>query len=53
MEAATKHEGSWRPEWQRWLVDHSSGKAKPPTTGAAGKGYRIVDDAPGEYVRQR
>ena len=53
MEAATKREGSWWPEWQRWLVAHSSGRSKPPAMGAERKGYRIVDDAPGEYVRQR
>jgi len=53
MEAATKHEGSWWPAWQRWLVDHSSGTTKPPAIGAPGKGYRVVEDAPGQYVRQR
>ncbi len=53
MEAATKHDGSWWPEWQRWLVEHSGGTSKAPAMGAERKGYRIVDDAPGEYVRQR
>jgi polyhydroxyalkanoate synthase len=53
METATKHEGSWWPAWQRWLVAHSSGKGKPPAMGAPRRGYRIVDDAPGQYVRQR
>jgi polyhydroxyalkanoate synthase subunit PhaC len=51
--AAPKHSGSWWPAWQRWLADHSSGKTKPPATGAPGKGYRIIEDAPGQYVRQR
>ncbi len=53
MEAATKHDGSWWPAWQRWLVKHSGGKGKPPAVGAPRKGYRVIDDAPGEYVRQR
>ena len=53
MEAAEKHGGSWWPAWQRWLADHSSGKTKPPATGAPGKGYRVIEDAPGQYVRQR
>jgi polyhydroxyalkanoate synthase len=53
MDAATKHDGSWWPAWQRWLADHSSGKSKPPAMGAARKGYRAVADAPGQYVRQR
>ena len=53
MEAATKHDGAWWPAWQRWLEEHSSAKTKPPAMGAAGKGYGVVEDAPGQYVRQR
>ncbi len=53
MEAATRHEGSWWPEWQRWLAGHSSARAKPPSMGAGAKGYRPLEDAPGQYVRQR
>jgi polyhydroxyalkanoate synthase len=53
FEAASKHEGAWWPAWQRWLAEHSSGKSKPPATGAAAKGYKAIEDAPGKYVRQR
>ena len=53
MDEAGKHAGSWWPAWQRWLADHSSGKVKPPKMGAAGKGLAVIDDAPGQYVRQR
>ena len=53
MEAATKLDGSWWPAWQRWLVAHSSGKTKPPAMGAPSKGYGVIEDAPGQYVRQR
>jgi polyhydroxyalkanoate synthase len=53
MEAATKHEGSWWPAWQRWLVAHSGAKGKPPAVGASRKGYRVIENAPGQYVRQR
>ena len=38
---------------QRWLAAHSSGKTKPPAMGAPRKGYRVLEDAPGKYVRQR
>ncbi len=48
---ATKHEGSWWPAWQAWLAAHSSGMTKPPALGAAG--YRPLENAPGQYVRQR
>ena len=30
------------PAWQRWLVQHSGGKTKPPAMGAALKGYRVM-----------
>ncbi len=53
MEAATKHAGSWWPAWQDWLAAHSSGQGKPPAMGAPGKGYHVIEDAPGQYVRQR
>jgi len=53
LEAATKHDGSWWPAWQQWLVAHSSGKTKPPAMGAPSKGYRLIENAPGQYVRQR
>jgi polyhydroxyalkanoate synthase len=44
--------GSWWPAWERWLVAHSTAKrVPPPKIGAAG--YAPIDDAPGEYVRQR
>jgi len=34
-------------------VAHSSGKTKPPAMGASDKGFGVIDDAPGTYVRQR
>jgi polyhydroxyalkanoate synthase subunit PhaC len=41
--------GSWWPCWHRWLVKHSSGRAKPPNTPAV-----LLDGkpsmAPGSYV---
>lgn len=43
-------EGSWWPEWNAWLTRQSDGKSKPPATGAPGKGYSGLRDAPGEYV---
>ena len=53
VEAAAKHDGSWWPALQRWLAAHCSGKAKPPAMGAPRKGYPVLEDAPGQYVRQR
>lgn len=43
-------DGSWWPEWQRWLAAHSSGRAGPPAMGAPQRGYAPLADAPGTYV---
>jgi polyhydroxyalkanoate synthase len=53
VEAASKHDGSWWPALHRWLAAHSGGKGKPPSMGALRRGYPVVDEAPGRYVRQR
>jgi polyhydroxyalkanoate synthase len=46
-----KHEGSWWPPWQDWLVAHSGGRIPPPLD-ASEKGYPPLEDAPGTYVLQ-
>jgi len=53
VQAAPRHEGSWWPAWQRWLAAHSSSPTKPPAMGAPRKGYDVLEDAPGQYVRTR
>lgn len=50
---ATRKEGSWWPEWQQWLVSHSTAEAAPPTMGAPDKGIVPICDAPGTYVMQK
>ncbi len=49
---ATAKQGSWWPEWQQWLAQHSSARAAPPEIGAAKAGYPLLGPAPGSYVRQ-
>lgn len=46
-------EGSWWPEWQAWLQEHSSDWVAPPTMGNAEQGYPPLAKAPGQYVRER
>jgi polyhydroxyalkanoate synthase len=41
---AALHEGSWWPEWQRWLAEHSAKRVAPPEMAQA------LCDAPGTYV---
>jgi polyhydroxyalkanoate synthase subunit PhaC len=48
--SADRHEGSWWPEWVRWLDEHSGKHVKPPRLGAPDSGYPLLDDAPGHYV---
>src|SRR3954470_10684531 len=47
LETATRHEGSWWPEWQAWLV-RDGGKRVP-----ARKPKKEIEAAPGSYVRMR
>ncbi len=46
-------EGSWWPQWQTWLADHSGPLTAPPSMGAPTAGYAPLMEAPGSYVLQR
>ncbi len=48
--SAPTYEGSWWPEWQRWLITHSGIKTNLPKIGNKQKGYSILCNAPGTYV---
>jgi polyhydroxyalkanoate synthase len=52
LAGAEVHDGSWWPQWAKWL-NKQSGKAKvkarTPGDGAA----KILEDAPGSYVKVR
>jgi polyhydroxyalkanoate synthase len=45
MESATRHEGSWWPHWQQWLVRDGAERVK------ARKPKKEIEPAPGSYVR--
>lgn len=48
---APRKDGSWWEDWQRWLVDNSSGpQDKPPQMGAPKEGLPPLDPAPGVYA---
>jgi len=51
LEDATRHEGSWWPDWQAWLTDHGGGEV-PARDPAAGP-LPIIEPAPGRYVKTR
>lgn len=54
IESATEHPGSWWPHWLQWLSDQddtkvaATGKRKP-----GGRGDKVLEDAPGSYVKAR
>jgi polyhydroxyalkanoate synthase subunit PhaC len=43
-------EGSWWPEWVRWLAGRSGQRTTPPAMGAPQRGLAPLADAPGTYV---
>jgi polyhydroxyalkanoate synthase len=52
--SAEEHPGSWWPHWLRWLEQQAPEKV--PATGKrkpGGRGDRVIEDAPGRYVKTR
>jgi polyhydroxyalkanoate synthase len=49
LKAAAAVEGSWWPEWQKWVARHAGGQvpARQPGDGR----LTPIEDAPGRYVR--
>jgi polyhydroxyalkanoate synthase len=51
---AEEHPGSWWPYWLEWLQAH--GADRVPAKGKrvpGGKGDKVIEDAPGRYVKTR
>ncbi len=51
LDGATHTEGSWWPEWNRWLARRSGAKVAPREPGD-GK-LEVIEDAPGRYVKEK
>jgi polyhydroxyalkanoate synthase len=49
LQATAAHAGSWWPEWQRWLAQHSHAR-EPARRIARAAGNAALEDAPGVYV---
>jgi polyhydroxyalkanoate synthase subunit PhaC len=49
LKTATRHEGSWWPDWAEWITQRSGDRIAAPQPGD-GK-LDIIEDAPGTYVR--
>jgi polyhydroxyalkanoate synthase len=52
LKMAPRLEGSWWPEWTRWLTAQSGEPGEPPRMGVARADGQNLPDAPGDYVRQ-
>ncbi|MEX0695492.1 MAG: class I poly(R)-hydroxyalkanoic acid synthase [Rhodospirillales bacterium] len=51
LEAASQHEGSWWPDWQKWVKKYAGADvaARKPGDGK----LKVIEDAPGSYARVR
>ena len=52
LKTAPRTEGSWWPEWTRWLTARSGEPCEPPRMGVGPGDGHSLPDAPGDYVRQ-
>ncbi len=52
LKATPRVEGSWWPEWAKWLTARSGEPCEPPRMGTGPADGHRLPDAPGEYVRQ-
>ena len=49
---AKEQKGSWWPVWDRWLERHSGGRRRAPAKPGNVQ-YKVIEAAPGRYVKQR
>ena len=52
LKAAKRHDGSWWPDWDKWVKDFAGKKDVPARKPGHGK-LKAIGDAPGEYVKVR
>ena len=52
LKSAPKFEGSWWPEWAKWLTAQSGELCEPPRMGPVQANDEKLPDAPGDYVHQ-
>ena len=51
---ASETKGSWWPDWLAWLTAHDDGRvAATGKRAPGGKGDKVIEDAPGRYVKAR
>jgi polyhydroxyalkanoate synthase len=50
QQSAATEQGSWWPDYASWLAARSGGQVPAPA-GLGGDGHRVIEPAPGSYVR--
>jgi polyhydroxyalkanoate synthase len=52
LDGATQGDGSWWPDWDKWIGKHAGAKHVPARLPGDG-GLEALEDAPGSYVKVR
>jgi polyhydroxyalkanoate synthase subunit PhaC len=52
LENAEEKSGSWWPDWDAWMKQHSNGTVPAPTQPGNAE-YHMIEPAPGRYVKQK
>jgi polyhydroxyalkanoate synthase len=52
LDGAAEHDGSWWPDWMKWVKKHAGRKTTPARTPGDGA-LEAMEDAPGTYVVRR
>ncbi|WP_420894333.1 PHA/PHB synthase family protein [Vandammella animalimorsus] len=53
LETAEQQPGSWWPDWAQWLAEHAGKQIPAPKKPGKGSAYKVLEPAPGSYVKQR
>jgi polyhydroxyalkanoate synthase len=52
LQGATKHPGTWWEDWDQWLAERS-GETRIAPSKLGTRKFKVLDPAPGLYVRER
>ena len=53
LEGATHNPGSWWTDWQEWVTGQTNGDKKVPARKPGSGALKVLEDAPGSYVKFR
>ena len=53
LEGATQNPGSWWTDWQNWVTSMPNGDKKVPARDPSKGPLKVIEDAPGSYVKFR